>query len=331
MFSWTVIATTGERFADFAPYVASVNDIGTVAFQAALRHGGTGVFAGGGGAVAEAAGPSLVGGVTSHPDLNNAGAMSFYGDLLGGGQGVFLLRDGRLQTVADTRGPFAQIGPLGPTMNEAGTVAFRADLAAGVSGICAGDASTAVTVADSEGPWCRFHGLPVINRGGTVVFRGDRQDGVQGIYAALEGSIRTVAESGDRFETLAPFPSISDDESVAFAATLTGGGAGVFTVQEGRTIAILDTDGEFESYRGALITSAGLVVHLATPRGGNLGLFAGPDPEADRILAIGDRLLGSSITELASNPVSVNAAGQVAIRARLADGRQLILRADPGS
>jgi hypothetical protein len=35
-FSWTVIATTGERFSDFAPYVASVNDAGTVAFQPAL-------------------------------------------------------------------------------------------------------------------------------------------------------------------------------------------------------------------------------------------------------------------------------------------------------
>jgi hypothetical protein len=35
MVSWTVIAGTGERFSDFAPYVPSVNDKGTVAFQAA--------------------------------------------------------------------------------------------------------------------------------------------------------------------------------------------------------------------------------------------------------------------------------------------------------
>jgi hypothetical protein len=111
--------------------VASVNDAGTVAFQAALRGGGTGVFTGSGGAIAEAAGPALLAGVTSHPDLNDAGATSFYGDLPGGGQGVFLLRNGRLQTIADTRGPFASIGPLGPTMNEAGTVAFRADRKAG--------------------------------------------------------------------------------------------------------------------------------------------------------------------------------------------------------
>ena len=79
MISRTVIATTGERFSDFAPYAASVNDEDTVAFQAALRGGGTGVFTGNGGEIAEAAGPTLLARVTSHPDLNNSGAMSFYG------------------------------------------------------------------------------------------------------------------------------------------------------------------------------------------------------------------------------------------------------------
>ena len=329
-FSWTVIATTGERFSDFAPYVASVNDAGTVAFQAALRDGGTGVFTGRGEAVAEAAGPALLAGVTSHPDLNGAGDTSFYGDITGGGQGVFLLRNGHLQTIADTRSVFASIGPLGPTMNEAGTVAFRADPEAGVSGIFAGDDAAVATVADTTGPWSRFDGLPVINRGGTVVFRADRKDGVQGVYAGRAGSIRTVAETGDFFETLAPFPAASDHGTVAFAATLRAGGAGIFTVDEGgRTTQIVNTDGAFETCRGALITGAGAVVCIATPPGGTLGLFAGPDPEADRILALGDPLLGSTVEDLASNPVSVNDDGQVAIRVKLTDGRQLILRADP--
>jgi PASTA domain-containing protein len=143
-----VIATTGERFSDFAPYVASVNDAGTVAFQAALQGGGTGVFTGSDGGIEEAVGPTLLAGVTSHPDLNNAGAMSFYGDLPAG-HGVFLLRYG-LQTIADTHGEFASIGPLGPTMNEAGAVAFRADRAAGGSGIFVGDGDGVATV-----PTCR--------------------------------------------------------------------------------------------------------------------------------------------------------------------------------
>src|SRR6266508_3297683 len=118
MVLWTVIAATGGRFSDFAPYVASVNDAGTVAFQAALRGGGSGVFTGCGGAVAEVVGPALLGRATSHPDLNDGGATSFYAELPDGGEGVFLVHDGRLQTIADTGGPFASIGPLGPTMNE---------------------------------------------------------------------------------------------------------------------------------------------------------------------------------------------------------------------
>jgi hypothetical protein len=324
-----VIATTGERFSDFAPYVASVNGAGLVAFQAAMRGGGSGVFAGDGGEVEEAAGPSLVGGVTSHPDVNDAGAMSFYGEQLDGGEGVFLFHDGRIETIGDTRGRFASIGPLGPTMNEAGTVAFRADPGEGVGGIFAGVGATVTKVAEMGDRWSRFHGLPVIDERGTVVFRADRQDGFQGIYAGRGGSIRTVVETGDVFETLGLFPSANDQGTVAFATTLHAGGAGIFTELDGRITPIIDTTGAFETFRGALVSDGGAVVIIGTPRGGSLGLFAGPDPVADRILALGDTLLGSTVDDLAANPVSVNASNQVAIRARLADGRQLILRSDP--
>jgi hypothetical protein len=169
----------------------------------------------------------------------------------------------------------------------------------------------------------------VISTGGTVVFRADRKDGVQGIYDWRGGSVRAVVETGERFETLGLFPSANDHGTVAFAATLRVGGAGIFTAGEGRITPIIDADGAFEGCRGALITRGGDVVCIATPRGGTLGLFAGQDSDADRILALGDTVLGSTVSDLASNPVSVNASGHVAIRASLTDGRQLIFRADP--
>lgn len=329
VFSLVVIATTGDRFSDFAPYVASVNGAGTVAFQAALQGGGTGVFTGAGGPVATVAGDAGLGGVTSHPDLSDDGATCFYGELLDGGQGVFLISNGRLQTVAQTGSSFASIGPLGPTMNEACTVAFRADCDGEVSGVFAGDAASTESIADTGDCWSRFHGLPVINEGGVVLFRADRKDGIQGVYVRGKNATRAVAETGDRFETLAPFPSLNNDGTVAFAATLRSGGAGIFTEQEGQITPLVDTSGAFASFRGALISDSGEVVRIGTPRGGSLGLFSGPDPQRDRILAIGDALLGSTVAELAANPVSVNALGQVAVRARLADDVQLILRADP--
>jgi len=329
MSSLTVVAITGERFSTFAPYVASVNDAGLVAFQAVLRDGGSGVFAGDGREVEELVRRSLHAGVTSHPDVNGAMDTSFYGELPRGGQGVFLHRDGRLQIVVDTHGAVASIGPLGPTMNEAGTVAFRADSTNGASGVFAGDGSAVTTVADTNGPWSRFHGLPVITHDDIVVFRADCKDGVQGIYAGREGSIRTVAETGERFESLSLFPSANDGGTAAFAATLRGGAAGIFTDDAGRITRVTETDGAFEAYRGALITDLGQVVMIATPHGGSLGLFGGPNPDADRILALGDPLLDTTVDDFAANPVSINAGGQAAIRANLADGRQAILRADP--
>jgi hypothetical protein len=329
MSSLAVVATTGERFSGFAPYVASVNDAGVVAFQAALPDGGSGVFAAEGGEVEELVGQSLHEGVTSHPDLNNGRDATFYGELRGGGQAVFLFREGRLHVVADTHGAFASIGPLGPTINHAGNVAFRADPADGVSGIFAGDADALWTVADSTGPWGRFHGLPVITGDDTVVFRADRKNGVQGIYSGSAESIRTVAETGERFASLGLFPSANERGTVAFAATLRDGRAGIFTDDDGRIMRIAETGDTFEAFRGALITDAGAVVMIATPPGGRLGLFDGQDPETDRILALGDSLLDSTVEDFAANPVSVNASGQVAIRSSLADGREAILMADP--
>jgi hypothetical protein len=302
-----VIATTGAEFSDFAPYVASVNNAGMVAFQAALQESGTGVFIADGEHVEAVAGGHRLT-VSSHPDLNDDGATSFYAS-----EGVYRVRDGRLETVADTNGPFTSIGPLGPTMNTAGTVAFRADLAGGVSGIFAGDA----TLADTGGPFAKFHGLPVIDASGTVVFRADRTDGVEGVYAAGDGEVEPIVETGVRFESLAPFPSANDAGTVAFAS-----GAGVFTVTGGKVVRI-DEEGTFESCRGALIDNAGAVVVIATPPGGTLGLYSGNE----RILGIGDALFGSTVEDFASNPVSLNDRGRLAVRVKLTDGAQHIILA----
>jgi hypothetical protein len=327
--SWTVIASTGDRFADFAPYVASVNDDGTVAFQAALAGGGAGVFTGREGEVAEVVGRQAVADVTSHPDITAAGEASFYGAPLERGEAVFLTGRNGLRRLAETgSGAFASIGPLGPTMNEVGGVAFRAEREAGVSGIFLAEGGEVATVAESGGRWNGFEGLPVVTAR-TVVFRADRTDGGQGIYAARAGSIQTVVETDDDFAELGRFPSAEERGTVAFSATLRAGGSGVFVADDGRITRVIDTDGEFEAFRGALIAGGGSLVLIATPRGGRLGLFSGPDARRDRLLAVGDSLYGSEVADFAANPVSVSAAGRVAVRVSLADGRQLIVRADP--
>jgi hypothetical protein len=184
-------------------------------------------------------------------------------------------------------------------------------------------------MADTRGRFSGFQGLPVINNQGTVAFRADLKGGGQGIYRGGGEAVVTIAETGDLFSDLAFFPAMNDEGTVAFGATLKAGGAGIFAVTDGAITPLVDANAPFESFRGVLISRAGLVAFCATPRGGRLGVYAGADPIADRVISLGDPLFGSTVTGFALNPVSVNEAAQLAIRVSLADDRQAIVRVDP--
>lgn len=328
-FRLALIADTSGEFSDFSPYVASINNAGLVAFQATLKRGGAGLFTGDGGLIATVDDTTHGRFInfSSHPDINGHGASCFYAELKLGGQEVMRISNGQKVTIADTNGPFESIGPLGPTLDEGGTVAFRAGLRLGGSGIYSGNAKgSIVTIADTLGTFSAFHGLPVVNRHGAVVFRADQKDGRQGIYSGSGGSLATIAETGSFFSGLGLFPTMNDQGAVAFAGMLPTGGAGVFTAADGRITAVVDAHGGFESFRGAFINNEGDIVYCATPTGGKLGIYSGPDPIGDRIISLGDPLFGSAVAEFALNPVSLNDLCQISIRVRLADGRQVIIR-----
>jgi hypothetical protein len=325
-----IIAETGEQFVDFAPYVASVDKGGVVAFQATLQNGATGVFTGDGDSPA-----ALIDGCRgifeikffSHPDINAAGRLSVYASDTDGFEGVYVATPRELMTIVDNCGIFARIGPLGPTLNNEGTVAFRADTKSGLQGIYLGDEVSVVTVADTR-HFTAFQGVPVINNKGTVVFRADLKNGGQGIYAAMEGTLLTIAETGAVFSELGQFPTVNDADTVVFSAVLKSGISGVFRVAGNQIHSVMDSAGQFESFRGALINSSDTIVYYATPRSGKLGVYSGLAAEAKRVIGIGDVFLDSKIVDLALNPVSLSDDDQVAIRLALEDQRQLIVRAD---
>lgn len=317
MARFDIIAETGETFGDFAPYVASLADAGLVAFQAALVGGGSGVFVGDGTGV-RAVDCGACGEVISHPDIDDSGAISVYterGLVLGGANP---------RVLAAPTGRFGAIGPLGPTMNDRGVVAFRATDAAGVDGVyTVGPAGVAVVAAAGD-DIRRFDGLPVVNDAGSVAYRGETAAGEHVI--ACDG--RTVARAGERFSALGRFPIIDDTGAVAFGVELRGGSQAVFIDRDGELEQLVDSSGPFESFRGVLVASGRLVVFYGTPRGGTMGIFTGPDPVADRVVGIGDALFGSTVRAFVLNPVSVNRAGQIAIRFELNDGRGVIARAE---
>ena len=67
---------------------------------------------------------------------------------------------------------------------------------------------------------------------------------------------------------------------------------------------------------------------MAVLDAGGIGIFTGPEV-TDKVIAVGDSLAGSSVSDLLVSRQSLNNRGQVAFQATLADGRMVVMRAEP--
>ena len=126
-YSLSVVAETGDRFTDFSPYVAAIDEQGSVFFSATTTDGGSGVFRSDGTHVTAVAefGSDMGCAVWSRPDADDSGSVCFYAADGTGKTALLGARDGEITRLADAA------GPLGPTTNAHGTIAFRAPVADG--------------------------------------------------------------------------------------------------------------------------------------------------------------------------------------------------------
>ncbi len=96
-----------------------------------------------------------------------------------------------------------------------------------------------------------------------------------------------------------------------------------------RTIA--DTSsGVFQTFSAPAINNNDNVAFTATLNGGEKGIFTGADPVADKVIATGDSMFGSTVTDLnflGRNGLNNN--GQIAFFVMLANGERAIYRAEP--
>jgi hypothetical protein len=123
----------------FAAYtLPSINNSGTVAFNADLKTGGKGLFTVSNGQVADIA-DSNSGLFTkfSVATLNNSGTVAFDAGLANGGSAVFTSSNGKLTDIADTSGssPFQNLTLSDVAINQKGQVAFLGQLKNGTVGI----------------------------------------------------------------------------------------------------------------------------------------------------------------------------------------------------
>ena len=161
--------------------------------------------------------------------------------------------------------------------------------------------------------------MTVINEKGEVVFLGN------GVFISNQSGELTNITAGMGVSE----PDINDDGTVIFGGTNIQG-TGLFIYKAGMIMPIVDESGPLSGFEAFLaINNDETVVFRAFLDIGGMGIFTGPDPLADRVIATGDPLFGSTVADLFFFRAGLNDASQIAFWARLEDGTQGIYRADP--
>ncbi len=254
------------------------------------------------------------------------------------GGGLYIVSDGETTFIDDSN--FKSVPFLGsPAINNEGTIAISSNRGPGVdTGLYTVSDGEVSLIADSSGSFDSF-GSTGINDASTVAFAAELDAGGSGIFTISDGATTTIADESGPFDFLLGGTAINNAGTVAFGAFpnfddfLGGnGGGGIFTNSGGATTLIADNTGPFATFGPPAINDSGTVAFQATLDAEGVGIFTGPDPVTDKVIATGDTLFGSTVTSLSFarfDNKGLNNSGQLAFFAELEDGTSGIFRADP--
>ncbi len=326
----------------------AINSEGKVAFIDCHPHGCEILVGDGGPLTTIAAGLGSVGTFW----INDTGTVAF-----ASGNSVLTGNGGPVTTIiADGSTVDGQsISPAAPSINDSAVIAFWGRGAAGFNVIATAHNGQFATIADQ----ILFDVIapsPFINNTGDVAFFASQDKGFSfGAYVGNGNAVTTIA-GGNAAEPFSVIrsggPSANNDRTVVFAAQR-GALSGIFTGNGGDLATIADTNGAFSSFGNSssilfgrfdsfpAINNSGTVAFQAVAGSGAHGLFTGPDPLEDKIVASGDALDSSTIAVRTGNPAEgipvppiqfargLNDTGQVAFTAILTNGTIGVYRADP--
>jgi hypothetical protein len=334
-YSFTRIAETSGTYSNFG--LPSINNQGVVAFEAFLTNGQRAIEESDGTTSSTiAATGAQFAGFPNSLSINDTGTVAFVASLTAGGGGLFIGNGGPLTAIA-TSGPFFVNIDAPPSINNANTVAFKASYAGSIStGLFTwNNGAVSLVVPSDDSPFLGVFNSTINNAGSLVTIAGLHSP-EQEILTIENGVITPIESTGSMFASFGgdqlDFPSINDLGVVAFKAQTTTKGEGIYTLSGASLATIADTNGAFERfYYTPGINDNGLVVFEGVLKSGPTGLFTGPEPSTDEIIAIGDTINGSTITAINLSPQALNNAGQITFLVQFADGTNAVYRADPSS
>ena len=349
-YSFAKVADSADGFEPFSFGCASINAGGDIAFRAGrLAEDGfntvDGIYrvnASDGSITTIAEEGKQFAFLGNNPSMNDLGEVSFAARLTGGDEAILRGNGKKLTVIASTKKDFNFFG-FDTSINNSSVVAFKAELDPEFDfdeGLFSGDGGKITThylasTSDFDGDDSR----PSINNAGDIAFQ-ESIDFDDGIFVT-EGEGFTTIAAPDPDESFGE-PVLNDTGTAAFERSFFDEAQSEFVTEivtgsGGPLTTVADTRGAYASFgfRPPALNNAGDVAFHATLDDSTSGIFVGPDPVADRVVATGDTLDGASVLNVTFCEEGLNDSGQLTFVATLEDAsapegfRVAVFRATP--
>ncbi|MDF5722169.1 MAG: hypothetical protein PUP91_17115 [Rhizonema sp. PD37] len=344
-FSFTKIADNQSDFSSVSSSPA-INDIGTVAFEATSSGGSQGIYTNNGGAITTIIDtnalpvsvlsnfPSPFFTLSQNVDINNNGTVAFLVNFNMGSSGtscrLITTQGGSFTTRGtDSRSAIGNGGSIVEfNLNNNEELAYQTeDLSLGnfiftdslyiskpnQPSIKVATAFYQVISPFASGSFSSIGG-GVINNQSQITFYGSGQsaDGqVTGIYRGNVDSFNFLIDAKT------PNFGTNDNGDIVLSDGKT---INLFNNTSNTLTTIADGSSVFTSFSNAAINNNQHIAFEASLANGVSGIFTGADPVGNKVIATGDPLFNSTVTNLTFSRKSLNNLGQIVFYAELADG-----------
>jgi hypothetical protein len=259
-----------------------------------------------------------------NPSMNDSGQVSFAARVDGGKKPdteAIMLGDGKkLTTIASTADEFNFFG-FDTSISNSGEVAFKAELDEEFNfdeGLFSGQGKGITThYLASTSAFDGNDSRPSINNLGNIAFE-ESVNFDDGIFVGRKGNFTTIAAPDP--DVSVQEPVLNDEGTAAFVRSFFDeasqqGVEEIVTVSGDTLTTVADTRGAFGffGFRPPSLNDDGDVAfHATLDDFSTSGIFVGPDPVEDRVIATGDTLDGETVTSLTFCEEGLNDSGQLA-------------------